>query len=211
VIEVVSLGESAELAQARASDLDVLVVSLDSRFPGFDRFAPVIELQRFASRTRAASEPGPMVLGLSVAESNPLLPLRAAEAAVDHLYWWDQLDSIQTLEQMVLAPEAETQPRSIPTLASLRRIGVTTNSTLNAGLDWISDNGLAWAFAGTCEGTLSRRRRITVRERLTAVMKAHCSDGRSQSSQARTLPSWQQLSALVDLARGASDQWSLHR
>lgn len=207
VIDVMGHGEVGACSASRSwlHEVDVLLVGLDGQTDSFDRFAPLLEAERVAALARVEGVGPLLVVGLSTARDHPLLPLRASEAGVDHLYWWDRVTDIAALEELVLTPTLASRPTSMLNLGVLRQAGLTTGSTLNAGLRWIEASGFRDEFVGTDATRLSRRQRITVREKLSALMRATSADCGSAAAHDRLLPSWLQLRALVDLARGASD------
>lgn len=177
----------------------LVLVGLDVPAPAWDRFGGLC-LARAARRLGGS---GVAVVALTSSPANPLVPLRAVEARVDHLYPRQDVGDLAALARVVAAPDPARAPRGLVDPAALALLGVTVASRLSAGLELVEAAGLAPALAAGTGHGLTRRRAITLRRKLAIEIGVRPVRPMSAGAHPPTIPSWQQLRELIDLARGA--------
>jgi hypothetical protein len=179
---------------ATAPDVVVLAVDTD----GWDRFGGL----RTAGRLRPLFGPDTCFVALVEDPGNPLLPVRAGEARINHLYPSAEVRDLVSLEGLLLAPRASRRPAHMADLSLLRRMGVQFQSRFSAGLELIEQRGLTALFDEHPVARLSRRRTITLRRELASTMAVRPVGPVTAALNQPVLPTWQQLRRLVDMARG---------
>jgi len=180
--------------------VDIVLVDAAWRRDHWDRFFGL----RVGDAIRAClPEPAPVTVLLVGHEANHLLVVRAAEAGFDFVYQRAGVRTIDDLERMVLAPDLGRSPGRIADFPALRQLGLSFSSRLNAGVAFVEENGLAGQLADG-PTALSRRRSITVRQRIADLVGIRPTGPASAATVERTLPSWRQVQQIFDLARGAT-------
>lgn len=197
-----ALDFDAALDFAEWSDVDIALVDTIWREDSWDHFngLKVGAAIKAATKT-SAGDAQPVAVLLTGTDVNDLLVIRAAEAGFDFVYRRDEVGCVDDLERVVLAPDLARSPGRIADFSALRRLGLSFSSRLNAGLTFLEENGLTCHVSGA--QTLSRRRSITLRQRLAEMIGIRASGTASAATVERTLPSWRQVQQIVDLARGA--------
>lgn len=185
-------------ADAGAAGLVVLVAA-DTPGPAWDRLAGF----RTAGDLRRRLGDAARIVVLADDLRNPLLAVRAIEAAADHLYPRSEVHDLPSLRAVLLAPDGERRPAVLVAPGLLRAIGVTAMSRLSAGLDAIEQGGLTGLFDDPPSLLLSRRKSITLRGALATTMAVEATTPPSATRDPAVRPTWQQLRRVVDLARGA--------
>jgi hypothetical protein len=185
------------LADVPWARVGLVLVGVDEPAPAWDRFGGL----GLARAARALGPPGIVTVAVTAAV-NPLVALRAAEARVDHLYPRRDVGDLRALAELVAGPDPARSPRALADPAALRLLGLTFASRLTAGLELVEAAGLAPALAAGDGHGLSRRRAITLRRKLAAEIGVHPVRPVSAGAHQPSIPSWQQLRELIDLARG---------
>ena len=155
-----------------------------------------------AARLRKSS-PTVRRLLLVAPPGSPLLPLRASEAGVTHFYRTSTLGTMSALERALLLADPECTPSGAIDRALLRSLGLSLSSRLNEGLAFVDESGLRPALNAPY-AAMSRRRGITIRTHLANIMDVKPVSAGSGSVVEPKTPTWRQLSAIVNLARGST-------
>jgi hypothetical protein len=145
-------------------------------------------------------------VALTAATGNPLVAVRAGEAGADHLYPAGEVGDLVALAGVVTSPDPGRAPARMADLPALRSLGLSFASRLTAGLDMVEAAGLTPAFARGAGHGLTRRRAITMRRRLAEEIGVRPVGPVSAGAHQMSIPSWQQLRRLVNLARGVDPE-----
>ncbi|HMJ76547.1 MAG TPA: hypothetical protein VK507_11275 [Iamia sp.] len=194
---VASLDHDDAVAGPLPPQLGALVVDSCGPLDRWDRVAGVA----VARRAVQAPGPGPVVVALVPDDPLGAIRRRMLEAGAALVVGRRALRSVDDLVAALRAPEARPA-MPIGRTDRLSRLGVTSRSRLNDGLDFIVTHGLEHHFEGA-QPDLSRRQLITLRGRLNAVLRLDPVGEGSSAVVERTTPSWRQIRAVVDSARGA--------
>lgn len=194
-----------EVAHTDWSQIDAALLIADTPCDPWDQFRALAALP-FA---RLSGHPTLHLTVIADDLSNPLLPLRAAEAGADALLPSTSLKDLETLETAVLLPSTGNQPWRLSDHRRLADLGVSTGARPGACLQWIEDQGLTEAFRSERHG-LSRRRAITIRSKVMELTGMHPVTALRGGDSVARVPSWSQIHRFVATSRGRlpSVQWS---
>lgn len=198
ILDVAWSGPAEVTSTLVGADPELVLLGLD-RVDGWDGLAGFSSAATLTARLPAA----PMVLGVAPDLSNPLVAVRAVESGIQHLCSWSEVVDLETLECALLAPPVSWAPAQRLDFDQLRRLGVPPRSRLSAGLRYLMDEGFP-SVAGPGFDPFTRRRKITLRQRFASITGVRAVGPVSAAANQPVVPSWQQLCAIVDLARGAS-------
>lgn len=194
-----------EAGQLRSAELEVVLVAAESIAPGaWDRLVGLRtagDVRRFLDRTAT-------VVVLADDLSNPLLPVRAAEAGVDYLYARSDVSDLVALQTALTAPSPQRRPAELIDFERIRSLGVSFSSQLSEGLIMIEHRGLTGLFDDPPSVHLTRRRSITLRRALARAMAVRAAGPVSAARNQSHCPTWHQLRQVVDIARGAHGSYS---
>ena len=198
ILEVVWSGPAEVSSTILDAAPELVLLGLD-RPLGWDALAGFSSASALGERLAT----GPVVVGLAPDLSNPLVAVRAVESGIHHLCSWDEITDLETLECALLAPPVTWAPGQRLDFDQLRQLGVPPTARLSAGLRYLMEEGFA-DVAGRGLQPFTRRRKITLRRRFAAVTGVRAVGPVSAAANQPVVPSWQQLCAIADLARGAA-------
>lgn len=191
-IEIVGAWSHAEALEQRApaewAALDVVMVDAHDEEAGFDRFIGVSVVQHVRSLT---GREVPRIVVVTGHTFNDLLRIRMAEAGADHLYSHAEVRSIDALVRVLRDSVSDPAGGQVSGGATRAR---AADSGLNAAVAWAADNLGEEAFQHESQKALplTRRTIIGARQRLGNMVGG----SRAES------PTWKELTALLDRARG---------
>lgn len=160
--------------------------------PGWDRYSTISEVQASGLTDGSAR-----VVAVVPALSNPLLRLRLQEAGVREAVMPVDLADMDGLRR-ALESEAAS-PSLLP--AELRAFGLKPTAALNDCLAWVQGSEAAAVVDGELD--LSRRRLISLRTRIASMLQMEPWAAGSGAIVERRVPSWRQVIAVLNMARGA--------
>jgi len=197
-VDVVFEGDhSAALARPAWDDVDVLLVDAHDQDADFDHYRGV----QVVERVRAARRRDEVrIVVLTGHGANDLLRIRMAEAEADHLYAHAQ---VRTVEALLAVVEGTASPACTDPAAARLRAGLPSTARVNEAMAWAGrhlDAATVDPAVPQKNLPISRRRLITARRRIADAT------GLSVPPTASTdhpLPTWRDVAALIQRARGA--------
>jgi CheY-like chemotaxis protein len=205
VVVTSSLGSADHDVLRRAATTDLALVDVD--LPGWDRWGGLACVS--ALRAVRSGAAGPTVVVVSDRANDLHLRRRCAEVGVDVLLPAAAVATEADLSAVLDAPRRRALPPPNP--VELRGAGLRPGGSITAALEAVQGTRAAEAMArgeAVAATGLSRREVLRVRRTVSGLARLCSSADRAAGGPHRdlTLPTWREVAAFVDRARGAVAQ-----